>query len=138
MEKSLLSGSRSTHPCVFPRQGLHGGNVEPFFPSPHPTQLAFARGAYAHLYLSFASRLLIQSGAGIFHAETYISTQPAQALEKARVPDSDEDQERSSSAVASPGQGTQTRLGETGFPRVVFPTQSSCQWLVPSRKKIRD
>jgi ribonuclease P protein component len=63
---------------------------------------------------------LIQSGAGIFDAETYISTEPAQALEEARVPDSHEDQERGRSAVAPPGQGTQARLGETGFPRVVI------------------
>jgi hypothetical protein len=65
---------------------------------------------------------LIQSGAGIFHAETYISTQPAQALEEARVPDSDEDQEWSQGAVTPPGQGTQARLGKAGFPRVGFPT----------------
>jgi len=65
------------------------------------------------------------SGAGIFDAETYISTQPAQALEEARVPDSHEDQERGRSAVAPPGQGTQARLGETGFPRVVFPPRAA-------------
>ena len=63
----------------------------------------------------------MQSGAGIFNAETYISTQPAQALEEARVPDSHEDEKRGRSAVAPPGQGAQARLGETGFPRVVFP-----------------
>jgi hypothetical protein len=77
----------------------------------------------------------MQSGAGIFDAETYISTQPAQALEEARVPDSHEDQERGRSAVAPPGQGTQARLGETGFPRVVYPPQSSCLWTVPSCQK---
>ena len=56
----------------------------------------------------------------IFDAETYISTQPAQALEEARLPDSHEDQKRGRSPVAPPGQGTQARLGEAGFPRVVF------------------
>jgi len=61
---------------------------------------------------------------GIFDAETYISTQPAQALEEARVPDSHEDEERGCSAVAPPGQRTQARLGETGFPRVVFPRRA--------------
>jgi len=45
-----------------------------------------------------------------FHAETYISTQPAQTLEKARVPHPNEDQERGQGAVAPPGQGTQARL----------------------------
>ena len=79
----------------------------------------FARHAHRHLYLPFALVELIQSGAGIFDAETYISTQPAQALEKARVPDSHEDQERGQGAVASPGQGTQARLRKTGFPRIV-------------------
>ena len=63
----------------------------------------------------------MQSGAGIFDAETYISTQPAQALEEARFPDSHEDQERGQGAVAPPGEGTQARLREAGFPRVVFP-----------------
>ena len=85
---------------------------------------SFAAFAARHLYFSFASRQLIQSGAGIFHAQTYISTQPAQALEKARVPDSDEDEERSQGAVAAPGQGTQARLGEAGFPRVVCSPQA--------------
>jgi hypothetical protein len=64
---------------------------------------------------------VIQSGAGIFDAETYISTQPAQALKEARVPDSHEDQKRGQGAVAPPGQGTQARFRETGFPRVAFP-----------------
>ena len=73
----------------------------------------------------FALMPLMQPGAGIFHAETYFSTQPAQAFEKARVPDSDEDQERGQGAVAPPGQGTQARLGEAGFPRVVFPPRTA-------------
>jgi hypothetical protein len=61
------------------------------------------RVARRHLYFSFASRKLIQPGAGIFHAETYISTQPAEALEEARIPDPHEDEERSPSAVAPSG-----------------------------------
>jgi hypothetical protein len=51
----------------------------------------FAGYARPNLYSLFALSQLIQSGAGIFDAETYISTQPAQALEEARVPDSHED-----------------------------------------------
>src|SRR5271157_2336524 len=75
---------------------------------------------YSHLFSNrFSTRF--SKGAGIFDAETYISTQPAQALEEARVPDPHEDEERGRSAVAPPGQGAQARLGETGFPRVVFP-----------------
>src|ERR1017187_2595368 len=54
--------------------------------------LGVCRRSPRHLYLPFASSKLMQSGAKIFDAETYISTQPAQA-----------------------------RLGEAGFPRVVFP-----------------
>jgi hypothetical protein len=61
----------------------------------------------------------IQSGARIFDAETYISTQQAQALEEARVPDSHEDEERGRSAISPPGQGTQARRSETGIPRLV-------------------
>jgi len=82
---------------------------------------SFAGDTRRHLYLPFASSKLMQSGAKIFDAETYISTQPAQALEEARLPDSHEDQKRGRSPVAPPGQGAQARLGEAGFPRVVFP-----------------
>jgi hypothetical protein len=85
----------------------------------------FAASGARHLYLPFASSELIQSGAGIFDAETYISTQPAQALEEARVPDSHEDQERGRSAVAPPGQRAQARISKAGFPRIVFPTTGS-------------
>src|SRR5580692_8968737 len=63
---------------------------------------------------------LIQSGAGIFDAETYISTQQAQALEEARVPDSYEDEERGCRAVAPPGQRAQACFSGAGFPRLVF------------------
>jgi ribonuclease P protein component len=62
---------------------------------------------------------LIQSGARILDAETYISTQQAQALEKARVPDSYEDEERSCCAVAPPSQGAQACFRGAGFPRLV-------------------
>src|SRR5208282_1453418 len=79
----------------------------------------FAASAARHLYLRFALSHLMQSGAGIFDAETYISTQPAQALEEARVPDSHEDQERSRRALPPAGQGTQARIREAGFPRLI-------------------
>jgi ribonuclease P protein component len=93
---------------------------------------AEALGAFGarHLYLQFALSQLIQSGAGIFDAETYISTQPAQALEEARVPDSHEDEERGRSAIAPASQRAQTRISETGFPRVVFPTTGSIRLLI--------
>src|SRR5208337_1455559 len=95
----------------------------------------FAASAARHLYLRFALSHLMQSGAGIFDAETYISTQPAQALEEARVPDSHEDEKRGRSAVAPPGQGTQARLGETGFPRVVFPRTSVASRQMPVARR---
>src|SRR6267143_5433468 len=79
----------------------------------------FAGESQGHLYLRFASSHLIRSGAGIFDAETYISTQQAQALEEARVPDSHEDQERGRSAVSPPGQRAQARFSGAGFPRLV-------------------
>jgi hypothetical protein len=62
---------------------------------------------------------------GIFDAETYISTQQAQALEEARVPDSYEDQERSRCAVAPPGQGAQACFSGTGFPRLGSPQRAA-------------
>src|ERR1019366_1293407 len=68
---------------------------------------------------------VIQSGARIFDAETYISTQQAQALEEARVPDPHEDEERGRSAVAPPGQGPQAGLRSAGFPRLVFPQRTA-------------
>src|ERR1039457_6777850 len=81
-----------------------------------------------HLYLLLVLSQRIQSGAGIFDAETYISTQPAQALEEAGVPDSHEDEERGPSAIAPASQRAQTRISETGFPRVVFPTTGSIRY----------
>lgn len=83
--------------------------------------------------LIFSNRY--SKGAGIFDAETYISTQPAQAFEEARFPDSHEDEERGRSAVAPPGQGTQARLGETGFPRIVFPRKSVAGSQLPVARK---
>jgi hypothetical protein len=67
----------------------------------------------------------MQSGAKIFDAETYISTQQTQALEEARVPDSHEDEERGCSAVAPPGQGAQACFSGAGFPRLVFPRRTA-------------
>ncbi len=86
---------------------------------PEVQKSGFAASGARRLYLRFALRQLIQSGAGIFDAETYISTQQTQALEEARVPDSYEDQERSCRVIASPGQGAQARCREAGFPRLV-------------------
>jgi ribonuclease P protein component len=126
-----LASVRTPNPWV--RILLRGRQFFPKSNTPGHTPARVCWGSQRHLYLPFASRKLIHSGAGIFNAETHISTQPAQALEEARVPDSHEDQERGRSAVAPPGEGTQARLGETGFPRVVdVPPKVSarCQYLV--------
>jgi|ERR1700722_5176118 hypothetical protein len=68
---------------------------------------------------------LIQAGARDFNAETYISTQQAQALKKARVPDSHENEKWSCRAVTPPGQGAQACFRRTGFPRLVFPQRTA-------------
>jgi hypothetical protein len=94
--------------------------VEPFFPSPHPTQPCLPHLVRVIYTYGLPLSHLIQSGAGIFDAETYISTQQAQALEEARVPDSYEDEERSCRAVAPPGQRAQACFSGAGFPRLVF------------------
>jgi hypothetical protein len=85
----------------------------------------FAASGACHLYLLFALGQPIQSGAGIFDAETYISTQQAQALKEARFPYSYEDEEWSCRAVAPPGQGPQACISSAGFPRLVFPTKGA-------------
>jgi ribonuclease P protein component len=85
----------------------------------HPSRLPAAPTVIYTFRLPQGTRF--NQGAGIFHAETYIFTQPAEALESTRVPHPHEDQERSRGVVASPGQGTQARRRKTGFPRVVSP-----------------
>src|SRR5438477_105324 len=96
-EPGRTAATASTSPAVI---------RAPILVRPH---CPFAPIAPCHLYFPFASGQLIQSGAGIFHAETYISTQPAEALESTRVPHPHEDQERSRSIVALPGLGTHAR-----------------------------
>ena len=84
----------------------------------------FAASGACHLYLLFALGQPIQSGAGIFDAETYISTQQAQALKEARVPDPHEDEKRGCRAVAPPGQRAQARFRGAGFPRLGSPLKT--------------
>ena len=86
-------------------------------PAPH-RQPPFAQGASCHLYCWFAIRLTNRSGASTFHAQTYIPTQPAQAIEEARLSHAHEDPGRPEGASAPPRQGAQAGLGETRFPRV--------------------
>ncbi len=73
------------------------------------------RNPRADLYLQFALRPTNESGAAIFHAQAYIPTQPAQAIEEARLSRAHEDPGRPESSVAPPRQGAQAGLGEARF-----------------------
>jgi hypothetical protein len=100
-------------------QLLNSDEVAPFFPCAPLPPAPFA-GALCVIYTYHSSQVsCFNQEQGILDAETYISTQQTQALEEARVPDSDEDQERSCGAFAPPGQGTQACFRSTGLPRLV-------------------
>src|SRR5580704_17512837 len=81
--------------------------------------------AQGDLYLRFALTLSKQSGASTFHAQAYIPTQPAQAIEDTRISHAHEDPGRQEGYFPPARQGAQTGLGETRFPRIV-------QWRGPS------
>src|SRR5579864_3501360 len=81
--------------------------------------IPFAPIAPRHLYSSFVLRPSTESGAAIFHAQAYIPTQPAQAIQEARISHAHEDPGRPEGAFPPPRQGAQAGLGETRFPRIV-------------------
>jgi hypothetical protein len=72
------------------------------FPPPHPTLAAFGANARADLYLQIVLSLSNESGAATFHAQAYIPTQPAQAIEKARISLAHEDPRRPKSSFSPP------------------------------------
>jgi ribonuclease P protein component len=74
--------------------------------------------AAGHLYSSFVLSPSFVSGAAIFHAQAYIPTQPAQAIEEAWLSRAHEDPGRPESAFPPPRQGAQAGFREAGFPRV--------------------
>ena len=82
------------------------------------------------LYLQFALTLSNQSGAATFHAQAYIPTQPAQAVQDSRISHAHEDPGRQEGDFPPARQGAQTGLGETRFPRIV-------QWREPERPRTR-
>ena len=82
-------------------------------------ELRFGRNAWRDLYLRFALRLPNESGARTFHAQAYIPTQPAQAIEDTRISHAHEDPGRQEGNFPPARQGAQTGLGETRFPRIV-------------------
>jgi hypothetical protein len=71
------------------------------------------------LYLRFALTLSKESGAATFHAQAYIPTQPAQAIEDPWISQAHEDPGRQESYFPPARQGAQTGLGKTRFPRIV-------------------
>jgi len=78
----------------------------------------FGGNAGGDLYLRFALTLSKQSGASYF-AQAYIPTQPAQAIEGARISQAHEDPGRQESNFPPARQGAQAGLGETRFPRII-------------------
>jgi hypothetical protein len=71
-----------------------------------------------HLYSSFVLIPSTESGAATFHAQAYIPTQPAQAVQEARIPHAHEDPGRPKSSISPPRQGAQAGLCETRLPRI--------------------
>ena len=56
-----------------------------------PSESRFGGNGAGDLYLRFALRLSNESGARTFHAQAYIPTQPAQAIEDTRISHAHED-----------------------------------------------
>jgi len=79
----------------------------------------FGGKAGSDLYLRFALRLSNESGARTFHAQAYIPTQPAQAIESSRISQAHEDPGRQEGNFPPARQGAQTGLGKTRIPRIV-------------------
>jgi len=69
------------------------------------TAWAFVRMPLPDLYLRFALTLSKQSGAATFHAQTYIPTQPAQAVQEAWIPYAHEDPGRPESSFPPSREG---------------------------------
>src|SRR5215470_3254706 len=88
--------------------------------SPSEPASRFGANAAADLYLRFALRPSKLSGAATFHAETYIPTQQAQAVQEAWIPHAHEDPGRPEGSFPPPRQGAQAGLSEARFPRIVW------------------
>src|ERR1035438_7284680 len=70
-----------------------------------PRDGRFGENGGGDLYLRFALTLSNESGARTFHAQAYIPTQPAQAIEEARLSHAHEDPRRSEGSSTPPRQG---------------------------------
>ena len=74
--------------------------------------------AAARLYSTFGSRPLNESGAATFNAEANFPTQPAQAIEEARISLAHEDPGRPKGSFPPPRQGAQAGLCKARIPRI--------------------
>ena len=86
----------------------------------------FAPIAPCHLYSSFTLGPSSSQEQLLFHAQAHIPTQPAQAIEEARISHAHEDPGRPEGAIPPPRQGAQAGLGETRFPRIVPCLAADC------------
>ena len=93
--------------------------VEAFVFGPDLPDCGFGGIAQGDLYLRFALTPSNESGASTFHAQAYIPTQPAQAIEDTRISHAHEDPGRQEGNFPPARQGAQTGLGETRIPRIV-------------------
>src|SRR5258708_33560443 len=87
---------------------------------PPTTGSPFAPIAPRHLYSLFALTPSNESGAATFHAQAYIPTQPAQAIQEARLSHAHKDPRRQEGDFPPPRPGPQTRLGDTRVPRLAL------------------
>ncbi len=104
---------------MFPSCNLVAFAVNWFKSDPYDTDCGLDVMRLADLYLWFALRPLNEPGASTFHAQAYIPTQPAQAIEDTRISRAHEDPGRQEGNFPPARQGAQTGLGETRIPRIV-------------------
>jgi hypothetical protein len=82
-------------------------------------QPTVGRNRAIHLYLRFALTPSNESGVATFHAQAYIPTQPAQAIQDTRISHAHEDPGRQEGHFPPARQGAQAGLGKTRLPRIV-------------------
>src|SRR5258708_19779687 len=89
---------------------------------PPTTGSPFAPIAPRHLYSLFALTPSNESGAATFHAQPYIPTQPAQAIQQARLSHAHEDPGRQEGDSPPPPQAPQTPLAQPRLPPLPLST----------------
>ena len=116
-DKRASSAQRSLRPTSAVKRGNSQGRGSPEAEK-HRKVERFGANAAADLYFQFALTPKKESGAPTFHAETYIPTQSAQAVQEARIPHAHEDPGRPESSFPPSRQGAQAGLSEARFPRI--------------------